>query len=139
MFKILGKLLIIAIFILSFTVDSGGTLKGEGLHSFYLYSNSSSAKIKTLKESNAKNFFYFKNNLKGESVEFFSQEKVDDLLKNLNAVFVFSEEGELFNCAYYYSDEIDEHVTLNGYKINVHVAKTKTSIIVGTPMIFGSF
>ncbi|MBR2385197.1 MAG: hypothetical protein IKA99_06310 [Clostridia bacterium] len=139
MLKFIFKIFVLAICILAVNVDCGGKIKGEGNHTFYLYNKSSQAIIKTLPEKHSQYFFYFKNSLKGESVEFFSQEKALKLLDDLNASYVFSEEGDTFNCQYYFSDKIDDFVIINGNKINLHFSYNGEVFTVGTPFIFGSF
>lgn len=139
MLKITFKMLVFILFVFSISINSGGKLKGEANHTFYTYSKSSSTKITTLPEHKSQNFIYFKNTLKGESVQFFSEEKASALLNELNAVFIFEEGGADFYCKYFYSSKIDDYIVLNGRKVNVHVAYDDGLITVGTPMIFGSF
>ena len=139
MFKFIYRLFVFIIFIVAINIDSGGMIQGEGNHTFYLYSKSSQATIKAIPEKSADKFIYFKNALKGESVEFFSEEKALFLINKLNAKFVFSEKGEDFYCKYYYTDNIKDYVILNGEKINLHLSYGKGVFTVGTPIIFGSF
>ena len=137
--KILFKTFISVLFCLCFTVSCGGNLKGEQNHVFYLYSKSSNAKIITLDEEKASSFFYFKNTLKGESVEFSNKESVFNLLSDYKAKKIFYEIGEDFSCEYYYSEKINDYIILKGQKINLHVCYGKHSITVGSPLVFGSF
>ena len=139
MFKLIYKLIIAVAFIFSFCLESGGELKGEGNHTFYLYNKSSQATIKTLNEEQAKTFLYFKNSLKGESVEFFSEDNALKLINDLNVKYVFCEKGEDFSCTYYYTDKIKNYVVLNGNKVNLHLSCGKGVYTVGSPIIFGSF
>lgn len=139
MLKIMLKLLISLLFILSFSIESGGKLKGEGIHTFYLYSQSSSATIKTVPEDKTDHFIYFKNSLKGESVTFTNKEKAINLLKDLNANSIFIEQANDFYCEYFYSEKIDGYIMLNGQRINLHLSITNGLYTVGSPIIFGSF
>ena len=139
MFKLIYKLIIAIAFIFSFCLESGGELKGEGNHTFYFYSKSSQATIKTFSEQQAKQHVYFKNCLKGESVEFFSEDNAKIFIDSLNAKYVFCEFGEDFSCKYYYTDKIQNYVILNGNKINLHLSYSKDVYTVGSPIIFGSF
>ena len=83
MLKLLYKIFTLVIFFISLSLDCGGKLKGEGSHDFYLYNKSSQAKIVTLKENEAKYFFYFKRDLKGESVVFYDIERLRTLILDL--------------------------------------------------------
>ena len=139
MLKFIFKLLIATTFILTFCLERGGELKGEGKHVFYLYNKSSQATIKTLDENQSKSFIYFKNSLKGESVEFFSEDSALKFINDLEAEYVFCELGEDFSCKYYYTDKIENFVIINGNKINLHLSYGKDVYTVGSPIIFGSF
>ncbi|MBQ7374059.1 MAG: YwmB family TATA-box binding protein [Clostridia bacterium] len=139
MFKLLFKFSVALLFCLCFCLDFGGNLKGEGSHTFYFYNKSSNAKIITLTEEKANYFIYFKNSLKGESVVFYDQKRVNELLNELSAKKVFCESGDDFNCEYYYAEKIDDYIILKGNKINLHVCFTKNGVLVGTPIVFGSF
>ena len=139
MLKIICKLFAIVFFILTISLDCGGNIKGEGNHTFYFYSKSSNAIIKTIPENSASSILYFKSNLKGESVEFFSEISALEFINKLNAEYVFSEKGEDFYCKYYYTAQINDYITINGHKVNVHLSYGKDVFIIGTPMIFGSF
>ena len=139
MFKLLFKIIVACAFVLCFLIGGGSSLKGEGSHTFYLYSKSSNAKIVTLSEENASNFLYLKSNLKGESVIFYNKNKVASLINELRARKIFIESGDDFHCEYYYSNKINDYVILKGKKVNLHVCYSKDYISVGTPIIFGSF
>ena len=139
MFKLLLKIILSILFCLCFLIDGGSFLKVDGLHTFYLYSKSSNAKIVTLTEDKAYYFTYFKNSIKGESVIFYNEEKVIKLISDLSAKKMFCENGENFHCEYYYTDKIDDYVILNGEKINLHVCYLEDYISVGTPIVFGSY
>ena len=139
MFKILSKIFISILFCLCFLIDGGGNLKGESTHTFYFYSKSSNAKIVTLSEEKASNFIYFKNFLKGESVVFYDENKVFDLLFNLSAKKIFEENGDDFNCQYFYSKKINDYIILKGQKVNLHVCYNNDSILFGYPLVFGSY
>ncbi len=139
MLKLLFKICTAVIFFISLSLDCGGKLKGEGTHDFFLYSKSSQAKIVTLKENEAEYFFYFKRDLKGESVVFYDKEKVEKLILELSATKLFTETGENFYCEYYFSPEISDYLFINGEKVNLHVSYSNDKIRVATPLIFGSF
>ena len=139
MFKFIAKIISLFLLALSVSLDSGGNLAGEGAHTFYFYSKSSSAKMITLSYEQTKDFIYFKNQLKGESVVFYDCKKAKDLLAELNAKLVFKEKGEDFDCEYYYSPQISNAIYLNGKRINLHFCYSKDRVVVGSPLVFGSF
>ncbi|MBR2336728.1 MAG: hypothetical protein IKA61_02155 [Clostridia bacterium] len=139
MLKIIYKVIVSLIFILSLSLQSGGNLMGEKNHTFYLYSKSSSAKITTLPERDADSFIYLKGCLKGESVEFLSEQNALAFLNNLCAKLVFCETGEDFLCHYYYSEKISDYVIIRGQRVNLHLSCGKGVWTVGSPLIFGSF
>ena len=139
MLKIFIKAFTVFLFIMAFSLQSGGQLIGDSNHTFYLYGKSNSAKIHTISEKEAKNFIYFKFNLSGESVIFYNKDNLKKTIKDLNANLIFSENGEDFNCEYYYSKQIKGGIILNGEKINLHVCYLGDQIVVGTPIVYGSF
>lgn len=68
--------------------------------------------------------------------------KVNELkivLSELNAQLKVKEKGEFFNSEYYYSPKISVYSTINGTKVNIHVAYVSNGIRVGCPMIFSSY
>jgi hypothetical protein len=139
MLKFIGMLTTAILFIFTFSLGCGGQLKGEGAHTFYLYGKTNSAKIESMSEQSADSFIYLKGNLYGESVIFYNKSNLKSFIKGLNATAVFSEVGEDFNCEYYYSPKIKGSIILNGKKINLHVCYQKDYIVVGTPIVYGSF
>lgn len=139
MFKFFSKILVGVIFFLSFTVDCGGVLKGDGKHYFYLYDESSLAKTITLDENSAKYFFYIKGFLKGESVIFNSKERANALISDYSATLVLCESGSDFYCEYFYTPKINNFVYIDSKKVNLHFSYLKDSVKVGTPLIFDSF
>ena len=139
MFKFFGRILVAIMVFIGFSVDCGGNLKGEGEHYFYLYDNSSLAKTVKLDEAAASVFFYFKNQLKGESVIFNSAEKANALIEEFCATLVLCESGNDFYCEYFYTPKIKNFVQIDGKKVNLHFSYSNDRIKVGTPLIFDSF
>ncbi len=139
MLKFSIKAFTVIFFIFTFSLGYGGQLQGEGEHTFYLYQKSSSAKIYTTSEEDAKNFIYFKKDLTGESVVFYNKENLLKLLSELNATLIFEENGEDFSCEYYFSPKLTNQIILRGNKINLHVCSRDGIFTVGTPLVFGSF
>ena len=139
MFKLFCKIFISCCFCLCFLLDCGGSLRGEGLHTFYFYQKSSNAKIITLSNQDSTYFLYFKQFLKGESVIFYDNKKAYELIENLSAKKVFNENGNDFDCEYYFSAKLTDYIILNGKKVNLHVCHLNNYLIVGSPINFGSF
>ncbi len=102
----------------------------------YLSSASSLAEIKSvsLKE------YAFTRGIKGESVrldaEGFELEKV---LKGFNAELRFSENTSDSEIYYAYSPKIRNYKTVKGQKINLHIVIASERVVLGSPLIFGSF
>ena len=139
MFKFFRKILVAFMLFLAFSVDCGGSLKGDGDHYFYLYDDSSLAKTVKLDEAAASVFFYFKNNLKGESVIFNTAEKANALIKQFSATLVLCESGNDFYCEYFYTPKIKNFIYIDGKKVNLHFSYSKDRVKVGTPLIFDSY
>lgn len=85
--------------------------------------------------------------LKGEST-FIAKNKSDydfkvnelnSVLSELKAQLKVKEKGEFFNSEYYYSPKISVYSTINGIKVNIHVAYGSNGIRVGCPLIFSSY
>lgn len=64
---------------------------------------------------------------------------VDDILSAANAVSLKVEQGENMVCYYAHSNLLKDSVTVDGKKINLQIAVTQNGIIVGSPMIMGSY
>ena len=139
MFKFFGRILVAIMLFIGFSVDCGGDLTGDGEHYFYLYDESSLAKTVKLDETAAKTFFYFKNQLKGESVIFNTVEKANALIEELSATLVLCESGNDFYCEYFYTPKIKNCIYIDGKKVNLHFSYSKEKVKVGTPLIFDSF
>ena len=137
--KLLAFFIAILILFFALTFDGGGILKGEGVHEYYLLSSSSNAKIVRLDEKESEKFIYFKPCLKGESVIFYNENNANEIKLKFYAKKVFEEYGEDFICEYYFSPLIKNFVYIHGRKVNLHFSIQQDSVVVGTPIIFGSF
>lgn len=69
----------------------------------------------------------------------FKVNELKTILSDLNAQLKAKEQGEFFNSEYYYSPKISVYSTINGTKVNIHVAYGSNGIRVGCPMIFSSY
>lgn len=117
----------------------------DGIHTFYLYSANSNAQIVSFKlQESACKFNAFM--VKGESLflpfnknESAVNEYIGSLLSEYNAKLQLIESASFIDSEYYYTNKITNYVIINGNKVNIHVAKGRSGITVGTPIIFGSF
>lgn len=65
--------------------------------------------------------------------------KLGETLAACRARPVCVETGDCYRCEYYYSPEISVYSTINGKKVNIHVAYSRGVIRVGCPLIYSSF
>ena len=137
--KNVAYFIILSVFFMLSSTGVGTSFSGEGLHTFYFSDKSSCAVAASMPEDEAERAIYVKSDKKGESAVFYSAEKVKRLLLSLGCEKIFSEKGEDFDCDYYYSPEVPTFCTVNGLRVNVHVAKAKDRIVVGIPFIFGGY
>ncbi len=136
MAKIILSLLTSAAIVAATNVGVGYTLNIEGRHTMYFGSTSSDCKIVDDVDEGA---IYFKNRLAGESVKVYGNFDEKSFLSKMHARLVFEEIGENFRCGYYYSPKIRGYKSINGKKVNLHIAVTESGTTVGTPIIFGSY
>ncbi len=61
------------------------------------------------------------------------------LVKKLNAKLVYSENLGGTVSKYYYSNSLPKKEVINGKKVNLHVAISSNQVVVGTPIIYGSY
>ncbi len=119
----------------------------SGIHTFYLYSNSSNAKMISYDIEGEKDKVKINSfNIKGESLFLPFQngqsavnEYISSLLTRFNAKIQIIESGDFGDGKYYYSKAIPNYVIIKGKRVNLHVVKSKMGVTVGTPIIFGSF
>ena len=110
----------------------------EGERTYYLYSPSSQAQMKdTLSVTDA--FF-----LTGESVCFsVAAEDKENLPKEIAELFraelIAVESVSGVTSYYLYSTDLRGGVRVQGRKVNLHIAVSGESCVVGTPIIFGGF
>ena len=65
--------------------------------------------------------------------------EIESVIMAFNAKIVFVEEINEIENFYCYSPKIKGYTRLKGEKINLHFAKGKREVKVGSPIIFGSF
>ena len=78
-------------------------------------------------------------NKTGVSVELNENILIEELLDFFNAKLIFTE-STMEGISYYaYSKDLKRSTILNGKRINLHVHYSGKNVVVGTPIIFGSF
>ena len=112
----------------------------SGERTFYLYSSSSQAMQKHVLELADLPFVC------GESVrldiktdEMQTERLAMDIAKTYGAKLQFVEYLYGGNCYYFYAEALGKPTLLNGVAVNLHVAITRDTCVVGTPLIFGGF
>lgn len=88
---------------------------------------------------NEKEFMTFKN-VKGESIVIQNKEfNLTEFLNYFNAKIMITEHVEHGVSYYAYSPKIKYRSCIFGKNINIHVFISEDNIVVGTPLIYGSF
>lgn len=76
----------------------------------------------------------------GESIKFIGDDKdIDYILDNLNVQIVEEQDFANIRTIYGYSARLGQGVKVSGNKINIQIAKRGATIIIGTPLILGSY
>lgn len=111
--------------------------KTEGERTFYLNSASSQSLIKT------ELILSDLTRIRGESVAFLHEQNAEELAKEIfdryGAKILFTESAGGVTSYYGYAAGLGEPISLQGQRINLHVAVSKERCAVGTPIIFGGF
>ena len=111
----------------------------EGEHTYYLYSPSSQAKIKSTLDVKDALF------IKGESVCFSkpdgkeSKAIAHEIARCFDATIVVEEYASGVMSYYAFSPRFIGGMMVQGVKVNLHIAISNTSCVVGSPIIFGGF
>ena len=66
-------------------------------------------------------------------------EVVDEVINNLGAKKLFSEEVDDMKIIYAYSPRLCSPVEVNGVKVNLMIAYKSGEVVLGTPIIYGSY
>ncbi len=137
-----GALLLALLLLLCVWTLSSDTFHGlEGERTYYLYSASSQA---TIKESLSLREIFA---VEGESVQIsvrageegLVREKLDCLLKSLQAELVYSEQAGDAYAFYYFTPAWANGILVNGKRVNLHIAVGENRCVIGSPVIFGGF
>ena len=108
----------------------------SGDYTLYVNSNSSNAIMVDLSDNSYPLVF----NKTGESVCFESSDfELQTLLNKYSAKLIFTEKIEDGICYYAFSPKIKYQKIVNGSKINLHVFIGEGRVVLGAPVIFGSF
>lgn len=75
----------------------------------------------------------------GESVTIYEKFSVEELLKILGAKKIFTEQTEFGLSVYAYSKQLPYRKIINGEIVNVQIFIGDSKVVVGSPIIFGSF
>ena len=62
-----------------------------------------------------------------------------DLVKKYNAKLVFIEKNGDIVSEYYYSNSLPSKEIINGKKVNLYIAISLEQIVIGSPIIYGSY
>ncbi len=81
-----------------------------------------------------------KGGVSGESVRFNGgDEDIDRVIKRLRIDIKQRQEFANITAFYGYSPRLGEGVTVGGEKINIQIVKRGNTVIIGTPLIMGSY
>lgn len=79
-------------------------------------------------------------NIKGESIRFIgNDEDIKMFISSTKLKIVDRQKLANNEIIYGYNQGLNNFVILNGEKVNVQIAKKGATIIIGTPLIFGSY
>ncbi len=102
----------------------------------YLGDSSSLAEICVVN----KNGYALTRGIKGESVQLKTDEfSLERLMSDFDAELRFSEQTSDSKIYYAYSPKIKYKKTVKGTTINLHVVIAEERVVLGSPLIFGSF
>ncbi len=76
--------------------------------------------------------------IKGESCVF-EQTSLKSIVEKFNFTIVKTEVLEGVTCYYATTDLLPYSIKINGLKVNAQIAVTKNRVVLGTPIIFGSY
>lgn len=81
-----------------------------------------------------------KGGVSGESVRFFGgDEEINKIIKRLKVDVRQRQEFANISTFYGYSAALGEGLMLEGQKINIQIVKKGNTVIIGTPLIMGSY
>jgi len=102
----------------------------------YIQSNSSNCVFRKVTSFE----YLFRVNVFGESCSIEKERfSLEDFLQDFSAQIVLVEEINGLTSYYAYSKDIRYLQVVNGKKVNLHVAVGEDSVVLGTPIIYGSF
>ncbi len=102
----------------------------------YLHSDSSLAQIKRVNKTE----YLFLQGVKGESVQIQANDfDLKNFLNDFNAKVQFTEGTNDSQIYYAYSPKLKNIKTVKGKKVNLQVVVAEERVVLGSPLIFGSF
>ena len=110
--------------------------KYSNSYDVYLGDNSSLAEIVEVDSP----YFFALGKKWGESVRLSPKDfSLENLLEDFSARLVFSESTSTHQIYYAFSPTIRYQKRVKGKKVNLQIAIAKNSVVLGSPLIFGSF
>ncbi len=102
----------------------------------YLDDDSSLAQTKRVNKLQ----YFFLTDIKGESVTVNSEEfDLEDFFNDFDARLKFTESTPDSQIYYAYSPKVKRVKRVKGQNVNLHVVVCKERVVLGSPLIFGSF
>ncbi len=84
--------------------------------------------------------YRFLGDKKGESCEIDAKNfNLSEILCDLQANLVFTDELDDITCYYAYTDKIKNFIVIEGKKVNLHFAVKNDRVKLGSPIIFGGY
>ncbi len=138
MFRKLSGVLALVIVIMSIAVIGVQPVFADYSQSYEVYLGEGSSLAKIIQVDKPE--YYRLANIKGESVRIDAEGfDLDNLLSDFDAEIKFSESVEGREIYYAYSPKIKDALNVRGQRINLQVAIAKEQVVLGSPLIFGSF
>lgn len=75
----------------------------------------------------------------GESAYYLNTDNSAELLNKYRAKVVFCQTVDGIYNIYAYTDKFDGYLVLEGKRVNLHIAVTDNSTVIGSPIIFGGY
>lgn len=106
-----------------------------------LYLGENVSGVKSGKSSGiiTKTISYPFNNYMGISKAFNKNYDYNTFLKNKRAKLILVEEIDGVKNYYYYSKKLPKREVVKGKKVNIQVAISSDTVVIGTPIIYGSY
>ncbi len=138
MLKKLGGVISLLIIVLAVMVINAQPVFKDYASEYEVYLNDASSLAEIRKVDKLE--YYFLRGVKGESVTLSAKGfELESILSDFGARVVFTENLSNATVYYAYSPKIKSQKTVRGEKINLQVAISGERVVLGAPLIFGSF